>query len=82
MPNDRNDACYPSQTRMRPCKWGKKRSRSIASNWKWRGVMISKTLGDAKVVGIVGHLNSGVTIPASAIYNQAGIPFISGSSPN
>jgi len=34
------------------------------------------------VAGVVGHLNSGVTIPASAIYNQAGIPMISGSATN
>jgi branched-chain amino acid transport system substrate-binding protein len=31
---------------------------------------------------VVGHLNSGVTIPASAVYNQAGIPMISGSATN
>ncbi|MDP1957596.1 MAG: branched-chain amino acid ABC transporter substrate-binding protein, partial [Rhodocyclaceae bacterium] len=37
---------------------------------------------DAKVVGVVGHLNSGTTIPASAIYNQAGLPMISGSATN
>ncbi len=32
--------------------------------------------------GVVGHLNSGVTIPASAVYNQAGMPMISGSATN
>ena len=32
--------------------------------------------------GVVGHLNSGVTIPASAVYNQAGLPMISGSATN
>jgi len=31
---------------------------------------------------VVGHLNSGVTIPASEIYNKAGIPMISGSATN
>jgi len=31
---------------------------------------------------VVGHLNSGVTIPASAVYNTAGIPMISGSATN
>ena len=31
---------------------------------------------------MVGHLNSGVSIPASAVYNQAGIPMISGSATN
>jgi branched-chain amino acid transport system substrate-binding protein len=30
----------------------------------------------------VGHLNSGTSIPASTIYNQAGIPVISGSATN
>src|SRR5947199_291814 len=34
------------------------------------------------VMGVVGHLNSGVTIPASSVYNQAGIPMISGSATN
>jgi branched-chain amino acid transport system substrate-binding protein len=46
------------------------------------GTTVAQKLVDAKVAGIVGHLNSGVTIPASAIYNQAGIPFISGSATN
>ena len=31
---------------------------------------------------MVGHLNSGTSIPASPIYNQAGIPVISGSATN
>src|SRR5882672_10086831 len=35
-----------------------------------------------KVAGVVGHLNSGTSIPASPIYNQAGIPVISGSATN
>src|SRR6185312_11378671 len=39
-------------------------------------------LADAKAAGVVGHLNSGVTIPASSVYNQAGIPMISGSATN
>ena len=46
------------------------------------GTTVAQKLVDAKVAGIVGHLNSGVTIPASAIYNQAGIPMISGSATN
>jgi hypothetical protein len=29
---------------------------------------------------VIGHLNSGVTIPASEIYNKAGIPMITGSA--
>jgi branched-chain amino acid transport system substrate-binding protein len=31
---------------------------------------------------VVGHLNSGTSIPASPVYNQAGIPVISGSATN
>ncbi|HUQ76466.1 MAG TPA: branched-chain amino acid ABC transporter substrate-binding protein [Burkholderiales bacterium] len=46
------------------------------------GTTVAQKLVDAKVAGIVGHLNSGTTIPASAIYNQAGIPAISGSATN
>ncbi|MCF8197860.1 MAG: branched-chain amino acid ABC transporter substrate-binding protein [Sulfuritalea sp.] len=46
------------------------------------GNTVAQKLVDAKVAGIVGHLNSGTTIPASAIYNQAGIPVISGSATN
>lgn len=46
------------------------------------GNTVAQKLADAKVVGVVGHLNSGVSIPASAIYNQAGIPMVSGSSTN
>lgn len=46
------------------------------------GVKVAQKLVDARVAGVVGHLNSGVTIPASAIYNKAGIPVISGSATN
>jgi branched-chain amino acid transport system substrate-binding protein len=46
------------------------------------GTTVAQKLVDAKVAGVVGHLNSGTTIPASAIYNQAGIPMISGSATN
>jgi branched-chain amino acid transport system substrate-binding protein len=46
------------------------------------GNTVAQKLVDAKVKGVVGHLNSGTTIPASAIYNQAGIPMISGSATN
>src|SRR5258708_20809564 len=47
-----------------------------------KGPIIAQKFVDAKVAGVVGHLNSGVTIPASAVYNQAGIPMISGSASN
>ena len=46
------------------------------------GPTIAQKFADAKVAGVVGHLNSGVTIPASAVYSQAGIPMISGSATN
>src|SRR4029453_18315619 len=46
------------------------------------GPTIAQNFVDAKVAGVVGHLNSGVTIPASAVYNQAGLPVISGSATN
>src|SRR3990167_1495118 len=46
------------------------------------GTTVAQKLADAKVAGVVGHLNSGTSIPASAIYSQAGIPVISGSATN
>jgi branched-chain amino acid transport system substrate-binding protein len=46
------------------------------------GATVAQKLMDAKVVGVVGHLNSGTSIPASPIYNQAGVPVISGSATN
>jgi branched-chain amino acid transport system substrate-binding protein len=42
----------------------------------------AQKLVDAKVNGVVGHLNSGTTIPASKIYYDAGIPQISPSATN
>jgi len=46
------------------------------------GTTVAQKLVDAKVAAVVGHLNSGVTIPASEIYGKAGIPVISGSATN
>jgi len=46
------------------------------------GTTIAQQLVDAKVAAVIGHLNSGVTIPASEIYDKAGIPTISGSATN
>jgi branched-chain amino acid transport system substrate-binding protein len=46
------------------------------------GTVVAQKLVDAKVAGVVGHLNSGTTIPASKIYSDAGIPQISGSATN
>jgi branched-chain amino acid transport system substrate-binding protein len=37
---------------------------------------------DAKVNGVVGHLNSGATLPASKVYASAGIPEVSPSATN
>ncbi len=42
----------------------------------------AQKLVDSKVNGVVGHLNSGTTIPASKLYSDAGIPQISPSSTN
>ncbi|WP_426110275.1 branched-chain amino acid ABC transporter substrate-binding protein [Massilia sp. PWRC2] len=45
-----------------------------------QGTAVAQKLVDAKVNGVVGHLNSGTTVPASRIYNDAGIPQISPSA--
>ncbi|MGZ5201688.1 MAG: branched-chain amino acid ABC transporter substrate-binding protein [Telluria sp.] len=42
-----------------------------------QGTAVAQKLVDAKVNGVIGHLNSGTTVPASKIYNDAGIPEIS-----
>jgi branched-chain amino acid transport system substrate-binding protein len=47
-----------------------------------QGTAAAQKLVDAKVVGVIGHLNSGTTIPASTLYNKAGIPQISPSATN
>lgn len=47
-----------------------------------QGTAVAQKLADAKVAGVVGHLNSGTTIPASKIYSDAGIPQISPSATN
>ncbi len=47
-----------------------------------QGTAAAQKLVDAKVNGVVGHLNSGTTIPASKIYNDAGIVQISPSATN
>ncbi len=44
--------------------------------------VVAQKLVDAKVVGVVGHLNSGTSIPASKIYSDAGIPQITPSATN
>ncbi|MEN9416533.1 MAG: hypothetical protein RI988_153 [Pseudomonadota bacterium] len=47
-----------------------------------QGTAAAQKLVDAKVNGVVGHLNSGTSIPASKIYSDAGIPQISPSATN
>jgi branched-chain amino acid transport system substrate-binding protein len=47
-----------------------------------QGTAAAKKLVDSKVAGVVGHLNSGTSIPASKIYSDAGIPQISPSATN
>ncbi len=47
-----------------------------------QGTAAAQKLVDAKVNGVIGHLNSGTTIPASTIYKDAGIPQISPSATN
>ncbi len=47
-----------------------------------QGTAAAQKLCDAKVAGVVGHLNSGTTIPASAVYNQCGIPHVTPSATN
>lgn len=45
-----------------------------------QGTAVAQKLADAKVKGVIGHLNSGTTVPASRIYAQANIPQISPST--
>jgi len=42
----------------------------------------AQKLVDTRVNGVIGHMNSGTTIPASKIYHTAGIPQISPSATN
>jgi branched-chain amino acid transport system substrate-binding protein len=47
-----------------------------------KATTVAQKLADAKVSAVVGHFNSGASIPASKIYADAGIPQISPSSTN
>jgi branched-chain amino acid transport system substrate-binding protein len=47
-----------------------------------QGTAAAQKLCDAKVNGVVGHLNSGTTIPASKIYNDCGLPMVTGAATN
>ena len=47
-----------------------------------QGTAAAQKLCDAKVNGVVGHLNSGTTLPASKVYHDCGIPHITGAATN
>jgi branched-chain amino acid transport system substrate-binding protein len=47
-----------------------------------KATTVAQKLVDSKVAGVVGHFNSGASIPASKIYSDAGVPQISPSSTN
>ena len=43
---------------------------------------VAQKMCDAQVAGVVGHLQSGTSIPASSIYNRCGIPHITAAATN
>lgn len=45
-------------------------------------MVVAQKLVDDRVAGVIGHANSGTSIPASRIYSDAGIPMISESATN
>jgi len=47
-----------------------------------QATLTAQMLVDANVNGVIGHLTSGTTIPASKIYYQAGIPQLSTTATN
>jgi branched-chain amino acid transport system substrate-binding protein len=47
-----------------------------------KATTVAQKLVDSKVVAVVGHFNSGASIPASRVYADAGIPQISPASTN
>ena len=47
-----------------------------------QGTAVAQKLCDMKVAGVVGHLNSGPTIPAAKVYNDCGIPHVTGAATN
>jgi branched-chain amino acid transport system substrate-binding protein len=47
-----------------------------------QGTAAAQKMCDEKVAGVVGHLNSGTTIPAARVYNDCGIPHITASATN
>ncbi len=47
-----------------------------------QGALVAQKLCDSKVVGVIGHLNSGTTIPSSRIYNDCGLVQITPAATN
>lgn len=47
-----------------------------------QAVSIATKLVDMRVAGVVGHLQSGATIPASKVYHDAGIPQVAPAATN
>ncbi len=47
-----------------------------------QGTAVAQKLCDAKVNGVVGHLNSGTTIPAAKVYDSCGLPMVTPSATN
>lgn len=47
-----------------------------------KAATVAQKLVDSKVVAVIGHFNSGASIPASKVYSDAGVPQISPSSTN
>jgi branched-chain amino acid transport system substrate-binding protein len=43
---------------------------------------VAQKLCDQKVAGVVGHLQSGTSIPASTVYDRCGLPHITASASN
>ena len=46
------------------------------------GVQAAQSLTDRQVAAVIGHFNSGTTIPASLIYDKAGIPMVDPAATN
>ena len=47
-----------------------------------QGTTVAQKLADSRVNAVIGHLNSGTTIPASRVYHDAGIVQVSPSATN
>ena len=43
---------------------------------------VAQKMCDAKVAGVVGHLQSGTSIPAASVYNKCGLPHITAAATN